>query len=121
MKQFLAVFACMLISSCDYVYDYQYIVQNKSRSEIVVTLSATNFPQLDTIYFISTNQNILIYETGHGIEPAGGPFFDDVKNDLSEIVIKNIDSVMSNRNFRENSNWDFNGGTYSTTITDADF
>lgn len=121
MKRIFLIVLCIIFSSCDYYYSYEYIVQNDSSSQITVELFAQYHPILDTVYRIESNQSLQIYETIHGNEGAGGPFFDDVSKDLTRLVIKKNDTLISNRDFIQNSNWLFTEGMYLTIITDIEF
>lgn len=118
---FIFIVFCIGLISCDYYYKYEYIVENKSDTKITVELYTKNKPAVDTLYSIPSGQSLQIYETLHGNEGARGPFFADVKNDLTGITIKKNDSLISKRNYRKNENWEFLKGTYSTTVTNSEF
>lgn len=65
----------------------------------------------------------VLFVTTHGVEPCkGGPFFQDVSDDLIIIQVIKDDSLVCKKDLRKNESWDFDDlGNYKTTLTNADF
>ncbi|WP_299124809.1 hypothetical protein [uncultured Tenacibaculum sp.] len=118
-KVFLFIGAISILTSCEYSYRYSYRITNKSNSIVGVHLKTFN---IDSTYIIPNDSTILLFNTTHGIESFGGPYFDDVKNDIDELIVK-MGKGASNRDFLKNENWSFDKGkgTYSTIIKKSDF
>lgn len=63
MKRLLIIVMCVGVISCDFYYNYEYIVQKDSSSEIIVDLYVEQGTGLDTIYTIESKQSLQICET----------------------------------------------------------
>lgn len=115
---FLLIGGILVLTSCEYSYMYSYKITNNSDSNVDVHLKTF---RIDSTYKIQKDSTKTLFTTTHGIEASGGPYFDDVKNDIVEFkVIKNKQKV-SNRDFLKNDNWSYDKGIYSIIITESDF
>ncbi len=116
----LTIFILFCFTSCDYYYGREYVVYNFSDFNIEVDLFVNEVPIVDTIYTIETNEFLTIHRTPLGNGRSAGDFT-DVDNDLTEITIRVNDSLISSKNYLENSSWDFFDSTFTAEITNAEF
>lgn len=115
---FILLLTILFLASCDYAYDYTYQVTNQTNSEIKIELKTFQF---DSIYSIEANGTQILFVTDHGIEGPKGPYFDDVANDLDRFVVTKSDTLISAKDYLDNSSWIYNDGLYSTEIADNEF
>ena len=118
LKAILCFATLILLSSCDYVYDYTYQVTNSTDSEIKIELVTHS---VDSTYLISSNETKILFVTDHGVEGSKGPYFEDVSFDLKEFLVTKADTLSSTRDYLANSSWNYNDGVYKTTITEEEF
>jgi hypothetical protein len=113
----------LLMTSCEYGYDYSYKVINKVDSQIDVHVKTY---KIDSTYSILKDSSKILFVTGHGIEGSHGPYFKDVKFDLQEFTVIKNDSLKSNKDYLQNEAWIFSKepsyeGLYTTTVTTEEF
>ncbi len=108
----------LLLISCEYSYDYTYQVTNETESEIKIELETF---RIDSIYSINANETQILFVTDHGTEGSKGPYFDNVTVDLDKLIVIKNDTLISSKNYLDNSSWNYNDGIYSTTITNDEF
>ena len=114
----IVLLAILTFISCDYVYDYTYEVTNKADSAIQIEL---NTLRIDSTYVIGVNETKILFITEHGLEGSKGPYFDDVSADLDKFIVTKNDTLISSKNYLDNSSWTFYEGIYSTTINNDEF
>ncbi len=107
-----------ITSGCEYVYKYSYVVQNKTDAQLKVAVKTL---YIDSTFIISKDSTKLLFMKTHGIESAGGPYFEDVKVDLLNFKVIKKDSIVSKRNYLKNDSWIFEKGKYSTIVTNDEF
>ena len=118
MKKLIIIICTMfIVTSCDYCYIYRYVITNDTESCIVVDLETYNE---SVKYVIEKHETKIIFETTHGVQGSGGPFFKDVSFDLEKCVVSSNDTI-SNKNYLHNSSWIFVNGKYETIVTDDEF
>lgn len=117
-KIFVLVVLLMIISGCEYTYDYTYTVTNKSDGNIKVSVKTFH---IDSTYTIPVDSTKILFTTDHGIEGSTGPYFSNVTDDLDSFMVKKNDTINSTRNYLVNEAWVFNDGDYSTTVTNEEF
>lgn len=106
------------LNSCDYSYHYSYQVKNDTDSELKIELKTF---QIDSTYTIAMNESKVLLITDHGIEGPKGPYFEDVSFDLDKFIVTKDDTLISSKNYLDNSSWNFDNGLYSSTINDDEF
>jgi hypothetical protein len=111
----------MLFFSCEQGYNYEYSLENNTDSVITIYFK-TKFG--DSTLFIESNKVRIIFDTYHGLEGNGGPFFSDVKNDFIKIsVIKG--GIKSSKNYLQNDLWKFSkknkSGRYQAVVKESEF
>ena len=120
-KMFFFALALLNISCHDEDALYEYQVVNSTNFEIKVDVLATLNAFTDTTYTIGAQQSKIIYYTSHGVEGSGAPYFQDVAVDLQTIKIRKNDTIVSNRDYRQNNNWQYSGAFYKATVTEEEF
>jgi hypothetical protein len=119
MKTLLTILGLIVImTSCEYAYDYSYTVTNKTDSKIKVYVKTF---RIDSIFTISKDSTKILFIGDHGIEGSKGPYFDNVTVDLDNFTVTKNDTITSTRDYMKNESWIFNNGDYSTTITNDEF
>jgi hypothetical protein len=113
----------LLMTSCEYSYEYSYKVTNKSNSEIYVNIKTF---RIDTTFFILKDSSKVLVTSNHGIEGSHGPYFENVKIDLDKFIVTKNDNVKSNRDYLMNDAWTFTKepsckGLYSAIVTNDEF
>jgi hypothetical protein len=108
----------LFLTSCDHEYDYTYEVRNESDSAIKVEL-ITDW--VDSTYLIGATQSKILFIIGHGFEGPNGPYFADVTEDLDSIVVVKDDTLISNKNYLENSAWEYKNGLYQAIVSNDEF
>lgn len=114
----LLILTIFSLSACEYAYDYTYQVKNETDSELKIELKTF---RIDSIYTIAVNETKVLFITDHGIEGSKGPYFDDVSVDLDKFIVTKNDTLVSSKNYLDNSSWNFENGLYSTTINNDEF
>lgn len=89
----------LLMTSCEYSYDYSYKLTNKSDSEISVNIKTF---RIDTTFFILKDSSKVLVTSNHGIEGSHGPYFKNDKFDLDKFIVTKNDYVKSNRDYLMN-------------------
>jgi hypothetical protein len=115
-KLCLLLFTCTFMS-CEYVYNYKYIVTNATDKPIEVSVKTY---LKDSTFVILKDSVKIVISKGHGIEGSRGPYFQDVKEDLYLFTVTK-DKLLSKKDFLKNSSWRFEKGDYSTQISNEDF
>ncbi len=119
MKTIFVIIGMILImTSCDYVYNYSYTVTNKTDAQIEVYVKTF---QTDSTFIISKDSTKTLFVTDHGIEDSKGPYFSNVTEDLDNFKITKNDTLTSTRDYLKNESWTFDKGDYSTNVTDVEF
>lgn len=108
----------LIITGCDYVYDYSYTVTNKSDTQIKVYVKTF---RIDSTFLILKDSTKVLLIDDHGIEGSKGPYFDDVTVDLDDFKVIKNDTLISTRNYLKNDAWTYKDGDYSTTVKDDEF
>lgn len=107
-----------ILTSCEYSYDYSYVVTNKTDAEIKVHVKTF---RIDSVFVILMDSSKLLFIDDHGIEGSKGPYFDDVINDLDKFEVTKNDTLKSKRDYLKNDMWTFEKGRYSTIVTNNEF
>lgn len=108
----------LIMSGCDYAYDYSYTVTNKSDGQIKVYVKTL---RIDSTFLILKDSTKVLFIDDHGIEGSKGPYFDDVTVDLDDFKVTKNDTLISTRDYLKNDAWTFKDGDYSTTVTNDEF
>lgn len=108
----------LIMSGCEYVYDYSYTVANKSDGQIKVYVKTF---RIDSTFTILKDSTKALFIDDHGIEGSGGPYFDDVTGDLDDFKVTKNETLISKRDYLKNDAWIFQDGDYSTTVTNDEF
>ncbi|MDD2306749.1 MAG: hypothetical protein PHP53_18760 [Prolixibacteraceae bacterium] len=108
----------MALASCEYAYDYTYQVTNNNESEVKIELKTF---RIDSVFTIEANETKILFITDHGVEGSKGPYFDNVTIDLDKFIVTKNDTLVSSKNYLDNSSWNFDNGLYSTTINNDEF
>lgn len=108
----------VLLTCCDYGYDYTYKVTNDSDFDVKIELETFRF---DSTYFILAHERKTLFTKSHGAEGSKGPYYDDVANDLYKFVLTKNDTIFSTRDYLENAAWEYNDGLYHATIESEEF
>lgn len=118
-KDLLIPFICLFaFFSCDHTYKYTYEVTNESDSEVRIDLESSRF---DSSYLVSTNETIILFVTEHGVEASNGPYFKDVAYDLDEFIVTKDRTLISKKDYLDNSSWIYSDGWYRATVTNEEF
>jgi len=118
-KDLLTLFICLFsFFSCDHTYEYTYEVTNESDSEVKIDLKASRF---DSSYLVGTNDTKILFVKEHGVEAQNGPYFKDVSYDLDEFIVTKDRTLISKKDYLDNSSWIYNDGWYRATITNEEF
>jgi hypothetical protein len=107
----------LLLTSCEYSYNYSYTVSNRTDTTIAIHIKTY---RIDTLYKVLKDSNEIVYMDSHGIEGSKGPYFQNVSMDLDSFTVTK-NGITSIRNYLENNNWGFENGDYKTTITNGEF
>jgi len=108
----------LIMSGCEYAYDYSYTVTNKSDGQIKVYVKTF---RIDSTFLIPKDSTKKLFIVDHGIEGSKGPYFDNVIVDLDSFMVNKNDTLKSTRDYLKNDAWTFNKGNYSTTVTNEEF
>jgi hypothetical protein len=108
----------LIMSGCEYAYDYSYTVTNKSDGQIKVYVKTF---RIDSTFSIAKDSTKKLFIDDHGIEGSKGPYFDNVTVDLDNFKVTKNDTIMSTRDYLKNDAWTFKNGDYSTTVTNDEF
>ena len=108
----------VIMTSCEYAYNYSYTVTNKTDAQIKVY--AKTF-RIDSTFNISKDSTKTLFVGDHGIEGSKGPYFENVTVDLDNFKVIKNDTIMSTRDYLKNDAWTFKNGDYSTTVTNDEF
>ena len=108
----------LIMSGCEYAYDYSYTVTNKSDGQIKVYVKTF---RIDSTFSIPKDSTKLLFIKDHGIEGSKGPYFRNVTDDLESFVVTKGDTLKSMRDYLKNDAWTFKNGDYSTTVTNDEF
>ncbi len=117
LRLILIICICSLIS-CDYIYDYTYKVTNDTNSEVKIKVKTF---RIDSTYSISANETQILFVTDHGLESSKGPHFEDVANELDKFTVTKNDTLISTKDYLDNSSWNYDDGLYYATIEDSEF
>ncbi len=112
----------LLLSACDPVYTYTYKVSNQT--DVSVCIEWATVDQLygvDTVAILLPAEAQTLYTTSHGVEPTGGPFFQDVAWDLAKFIVSQDDTLFSQRDYLANEVWQYEDGVYHAVITEGEF
>jgi len=119
MKRLFALLSLIvMMTSCDYSYNYSYTVTNKTDAQIKVYVKTFC---IDSTYTIMKDAKQTLFVTDHGIEGSKGPYFQNVTGDLDNLRITKNDTFTSTRDYLKNESWIFNKGVYSTNVTNVEF
>jgi len=108
----------LLMTSCEYGYDYTYTLTNKTDSQIKVYVKTF---RIDSIYTIAKDSTEILFITDHGIEGSKGPYFANVTEDLDKFTVTINETSVSKRDYLKNESWTFTKGDYSTIVTNNEF
>ena len=115
---FILLGLIVIITSCEYAYDYSYTVTNKSDAQIKVYVKTF---RIDSTFNISKDSTKTLFVDDHGIEGPKGPYFDNVTEDLDNFTVTKNDTLASTKDYLKNESWTFKNGDYSTTVTNEEF
>lgn len=107
----------LILTGCDYVYDYSYRVTNKSDGQIKVYVKTL---KINSTFLIQKDSTKLLFIQQHRIG-SNGPHFRDVYDDFEVFTVTKNDTLESSRNYLENDAWTFEKGDYSIIVTDDEF
>jgi len=110
---FILMLSVGLLASCDYAYDYTYEVTNDTDSEVKIKVQTF---RIDSTYSISANETQILFVTDHGLEGSKGPYFEDVAEEINVFVVTKNDTLVSTKDYLDNSSWDYDDGLYHATI-----
>ena len=116
ISQFL--YLLILLSGCEYSYDYSYTVTNKSDRQIHVFVKTF---EIDSTFLIQKDSTKKLFITWHGVEGSKGPYSRNVNVDLDSFKVTKQDIIKSKRDYLKNDAWTFINGDYSTTVTNEEF
>jgi hypothetical protein len=108
----------VIMTSCEYAYDYSYSVTNKTDTQIKVY--AKTF-LIDSAFNISKDSTKTLFIGDHGIEGSKGPYFENVTVDLDNFTVTKNDTLTSSKDYLKNESWTFKKGDYSTIVTNEEF
>ncbi len=113
-----------LLTSCDYVYWYDYKVANTTDAPVDVRFQA-RYMTADTVVTIAAGAVKVIYHDTHGVQAdPTGPFFTEISGYMYTFSVT-ANGKASRRNFLDNGCWTFSKhkktGIYTTTITAGEF
>lgn len=119
----------MVFMSCDSSYDYTYQLTNDSNSQIRISftrgenssLDILAGSYLDTTIILKERETRTLYLLSHGVEGPSGPYFDDVNKDIKNVTVKNSDSLLSKKDYTNNTSWKFVDGLYMSSIRSEEF
>jgi hypothetical protein len=115
---FILILSVLSLTSCDYAYDYTYEVTNDTDSEVKIKVQTF---RIDSTYSISANETQILFVTDHGLEGSKGPYFEDVAEELDEFIVTKNDTLISTKDYLDNSSWNYDDGLYHTTIENNEF
>lgn len=120
MKKYFAFSILCLFCSCEYSYDYVYVVDNNCDTSAVVEFKAHD---IDTVYIIPANTSKVLFETTHGIESRGGPFAGGAEGIMRMAV--SLRGNYGKRNYSDDKSWIFskddNKGINTTVLTNDNY
>ncbi len=108
-------------SSCDAIYDYRYHFDNQTSGEMSVHMAGLEFDTILVIPF-AEKRSFLIPESF--VEGANGPHEHPVSSDFDQLMIMNQDSILSQRDYLNNDQWEFvksDAGKFFTVVTNDEF
>jgi hypothetical protein len=108
----------LIMSGCEYAYNYSYTVTNKSDGNIKVYVKTF---RIDSTFSIPKDSTKELFINEHGIEGSKGPYFSNVTDDLKSFKVIKNDTLKSTRDYLKNDTWTFKKGDYSTTVTNDEF
>jgi hypothetical protein len=108
----------LIMSGCEYAYNYSYTVTNKSDGNIKVYVKTF---RIDSTFSIPKDSTKKLFIDEHGIEGSKGPYFSNVTDDLKSFKVIKNDTLMSTRDYLKNDTWTFKKGDYSTTVINDEF
>ena len=112
----LAGILIICLSSCDHLYTYSYTLSNSADTSINVSVKTH---LLDTVYFVASGETKLLYIVEHTGD-SHGPDLIDVKDDLITFMVTKK-GVSSQRDYLKNESWNFENGSFKTTVTNDEF
>jgi hypothetical protein len=115
---FILLGLIVIMTSCEYAYDYSYTVYNKTDTQIKVYVKTL---RIDSTFTILKDSTKTLFVDDHGIEGSKGPYFANVTIDLENFIVTKNDTLTSKKNYLKNESWTFNKGDYSTTVTNDEF
>ena len=115
---FILIISMWFLASCDYAYDYTYEVTNDTDSEIKIKVKTF---RIDSTYSVSANETQILFVDDHGLEGSKGPYFEDVAEELDKFIVTKNDTLISTKDYLDNSSWDYNDGLYHATVDDNEF
>lgn len=115
---FILILSVWFLASCDYAYDYTYKVTNDTDSEVKIKVQTF---RIDSTYSISANESQILFVTDHGLEGSKGPYFEDVAEELDEFIVIKNDTIISTKDYLDNSSWNYDDGLYHAMIEDKEF
>jgi hypothetical protein len=124
MRKYLfhVLITAAFLTACDPVYDYTYRITNNSGTEVEVYLKVRNTVYLnrDSTYTVDGGETKTLLVVSHGVEPKGGPFYEDVDLTLEQLTVKR-NQVYSHKNYLDSAAWDYSGGIYTAVVTEEEF
>lgn len=114
----IIILPVLLLVSCDYSYEYTYQVTNNTDSKVKIKVKTYQF---DSIYSIAADETQILFITDHGIEGSKGPYFENVSHDLDEFIVAKNDTLISSKDYLDNSSWKYDDGLYQATIEENEF
>jgi len=108
----------VIMTGCEYTYDYSYTVSNKTDTQIKVYVKTF---RVDSTFTILKDSTKMLFVDDHGIEGSKGQYFENVTVDLDNFTVIKNDTLTSKRDYLKNESWTFNKGFYSTIVTNDEF
>jgi hypothetical protein len=117
----LLLIICMQLASCDHVYQYNYMINNTTDSQLSVRFKC---PDADTLVVVAAHAVNMVFSMHHAVEGKSGPYFTEMTEQFSAFSIaQHFQS--SGKNYMQKSSWDFSKsgatGVYTATVTQAEF
>ena len=118
LRATLLLLVIISLSACDFFYMYAYQATNATDVEMKIRVKTF---YIDSVYTVAANETKELFTTIRGPEGMGGPFFREVSFDLYVFEVMKDVTVVSSKNYLDNSYWHYDDGLYSTVITDDEF
>ncbi|TKG97212.1 hypothetical protein EYV94_01935 [Puteibacter caeruleilacunae] len=114
----IVCFLTLTFTSCEHVYNYTYLIENESDSEVIIVFSNA---RMDSTFTVGIGEKVALYSTHHGEESSGGPFKKDVTVDIDVIMVRSNSGLISSKDYLDNAAWSFQNGVYTAVIETSDF